>query len=631
MVVDTDNTDQDLISLGWQLLGWLRAGLRPYVLQSYEKAYGDRRIAEIASRTRTFNDFFTADDSAVLDSLDVQGWLDLVVKNRDLFRTDLGPVGLAYASEMLDFRTRLAHQKPITLADFYRAADTAHRLLVLAQADDAAQDAETLKQASLLQMQAQVQREEEAEAFSYQIRTQLERVKRIVTDLTRDQYQILDWLRGHKRVAIAGCAGSGKTLLAAEKAIRLDRAGLRTLILCHNPHLAQYLSHLTAGTGVRTVDFVNWVALVRNVPIAPIVGWTPYEEPTDDELADAIRALESDEAKYDAIIVDEGQDFRDSWWAVVESALADSATGILYVFHDDNQALIPRHLQYPIKTAPYSLRKNCRNAGEIFELVRRFHPQAPETVSFLDGTGVVVRSPIRPEGEKQAVSSALMHALNALSFQELVVLTTEPEPAELSALNGLEVVTNGSETCWQEVVRRSLGTSHLPLSNDAYPNQDDIQIVANYARSRQSLPQSTDAKALHQMREGARHGAKTIRWRLRDGQLSLSPLRYGSMAGPSPFLAFFSRQDWDEGLPKPITATVSAEGRANNSSHTPTIPLFTVGTFKGLEADGVILFIRSPRNELEANLYVGVSRAVGYLNIVADPAMLTRVLGAEAV
>ncbi len=627
--MDTEISDQEIISLGWQLLDWLKIGLGPYVLKSYRSAYPDRYIAEIAGRTRPFNDVTSTNDSKLLDALDVQGWLDLVIKNRDLFRADLGPVGLAYASELLDFRTRLAHQKLITLADLHRAADTAHRLLVLARSEAMAQNAETLSRETLLRVLDQIRQEEESEAFSEQIRVQLAQVKRIVTDLTKDQYQILDWLRGQKRVAIAGCAGSGKTLIAAEKAIRLDRAGLHTLILCHNPHLAEYLGHLTVGTSVHVFDFVNWVARVRGVPVAPVVGWTPYEEPTDDELADATKCLRLGGVKYDAIIVDEGQDFRDSWWSIVECALADSATGILYIFHDDNQALIPRHLHYPIKLAPFSLRKNCRNAGKIFELVRRFHPQAPETLSFLAGTGVVVRTPVGPV-ERQAVKEALIHALRSLSAEELVVLTTEPEPAELSALNGLQVVTAGSEIGgWQEVVRSKLGSPGLPLSSDAYPNQNDIEDVMKFARGFQSH-QSMDAKLYHLNREHTRQRTMRTRWRLQGEKLTLSqPPTRGAGADLLSFATFFSQADWAEGLPKPRTITVSAEKPATDSERTATIPLFTVGTFKGLEADGVILFIRSVRDELEANLYVGMSRAIGYLNVVAEPTILKRILGAE--
>src|SRR5207247_5440912 len=70
--------------------------------------------------------------------------------------------------------------------------------------------------------------------------------------LTEQQYYILDMLDRHPRAAIAGCAGSGKTFLAAEKARRLAQQGFRVLVLCFNRLLAQYLRR-----GLADVDEID--------------------------------------------------------------------------------------------------------------------------------------------------------------------------------------------------------------------------------------------------------------------------------------------------------------------------------------------------------------------------------------
>jgi len=64
---------------------------------------------------------------------------------------------------------------------------------------------------------------------------------RELLQLTKQQYYILDMLDRHPRAAIAGCAGSGKTFLAAEKARRLAQQGFRVLVLCFNRLLAEHL------------------------------------------------------------------------------------------------------------------------------------------------------------------------------------------------------------------------------------------------------------------------------------------------------------------------------------------------------------------------------------------------------
>ena len=62
--------------------------------------------------------------------------------------------------------------------------------------------------------------------------------------LTKDQIRVLDFLRSHRRVAVSGGAGTGKTVLALEKARRLASEGFRTLLTCYNRQLADHLSSL---------------------------------------------------------------------------------------------------------------------------------------------------------------------------------------------------------------------------------------------------------------------------------------------------------------------------------------------------------------------------------------------------
>lgn len=65
--------------------------------------------------------------------------------------------------------------------------------------------------------------------------------------LTKDQLRVLDFLRSHRRVAVSGGAGTGKTVLALEKARRLASEGFKTLLTCYNRQLADHLSSLCSG------------------------------------------------------------------------------------------------------------------------------------------------------------------------------------------------------------------------------------------------------------------------------------------------------------------------------------------------------------------------------------------------
>jgi superfamily I DNA and RNA helicase len=133
-------------------------------------------------------------------------------------------------------------------------------------------------------------------------------LKKQIDRFTAQQFAVLDLLRDHRRVGISGGAGSGKTVVALEKAVRLDKAGLRVLFVCHNPHLAALLAEALVFTSVVVAPFCSWVR--KHSATSHEDAWSLYDEPTSQEIETAFDAVASSE-HFDAIIVDEGQDFRD--------------------------------------------------------------------------------------------------------------------------------------------------------------------------------------------------------------------------------------------------------------------------------------------------------------------------------
>jgi hypothetical protein len=74
------------------------------------------------------------------------------------------------------------------------------------------------------------------------VEDQEEKLKR----LTTDQEMVLGILAKQPRAAIEGVAGSGKTILAMGQAQRFARQGKRTLLLCYNRPLADWLDQQLA-------------------------------------------------------------------------------------------------------------------------------------------------------------------------------------------------------------------------------------------------------------------------------------------------------------------------------------------------------------------------------------------------
>ena len=198
-------------------------------------------------------------------------------------------------------------------------------------------------------------------------------VRRLV--LTKDQIRVLDLLRAHRRVAVNGGAGTGKTVLALEKARRLASEGFRTLLTCYNRQLADHLSSLCAG--IANLDVMSFHQLChRQIEKAnrasgrDLVSEVKLTYPDSDffevQQPNALgSSLEILSDRFDAIVCDEGQDFSDEFWVPLELLLTDYGTSPMYVFYDANQNLYARASTFPIRDEPFSLTTNCRNTAPI--------------------------------------------------------------------------------------------------------------------------------------------------------------------------------------------------------------------------------------------------------------------------
>jgi len=163
--------------------------------------------------------------------------------------------------------------------------------------------------------------------------------------LTQEQYSVLDGLNRHRRMVISGFAGSGKTMLAAEKAARLARQGFRVLLTCYNRNLAQDLRERLNWVGA--FDLYNFhdlcIRLVREAGLPVLTGTESDADFYERILPNALlKASDILHRRYDAIIIDEGQDFLETWWPPLLHLLHNSEQGIVYIFFDENQRLYGR-------------------------------------------------------------------------------------------------------------------------------------------------------------------------------------------------------------------------------------------------------------------------------------------------
>jgi Nuclease-related domain/UvrD-like helicase C-terminal domain len=222
-------------------------------------------------------------------------------------------------------------------------------------------------------------------ASSWQIETtvgaSLQEQESLIRLLTEQQFAVLDMLGRRRRALISGCAGSGKTMLAMEKAKRLAREGYRVLLTCYNQNLSNWMALQFPDDSVEVRRFLSlcrYFAQRAGIELEK----TTYE--SDDSFfgrfPDALMdSLEHVPDRFDAIIVDEGQDFEEEWWVPLQELLADQDGGILYIFYDDNQRLYTRASSFPISEEPFHLTFNCRNTRQIHDTVMLFHTSDTQT------------------------------------------------------------------------------------------------------------------------------------------------------------------------------------------------------------------------------------------------------------
>ena len=233
-------------------------------------------------------------------------------------------------------------------------------------------------------------------ATQYDVNAEAEERAAQADRLTQEQATILHVTRLLNRVEVRGGAGSGKTVLALQQAKQLthgrgDRKAQRVALLCYSLGLAEHLKREVATWGRKDrpafVGTFHEFGLQWGAPEGDRSNSDFWEVDLPQLMGDLAEDLD-DKHKYDAVIVDEAQDFADSWWRPVLKALRDEEQGGLYVYSDENQRIFARFGRPPVQLVPLVLDHNLRNTRQIHE---SFGPLAPSRMYASGGDGPAVR------------------------------------------------------------------------------------------------------------------------------------------------------------------------------------------------------------------------------------------------
>jgi hypothetical protein len=233
---------------------------------------------------------------------------------------------------------------------------------------------------------------------SFNIFTQLEEKinlfnKKADEILTDEQTRILDETI-EKRMVFLGGAGTGKTFIAIEKAKQLAKQQKKVLLTCYSSKLPNHLLK-QEDSNIHCTNFHDFITkwLQEN-------GYKDEMEqakneckskPDVQEYYDEVLPLlfltrfhKSDEDSYDAIIVDEGQDFSKDWLDCLEPLLKEDS--IFYIFADERQNIFKRNLDFEkFGIHRRALTRNFRNTKEIHkelvELTKNYNYYSHKEIS----------------------------------------------------------------------------------------------------------------------------------------------------------------------------------------------------------------------------------------------------------
>lgn len=187
--------------------------------------------------------------------------------------------------------------------------------------------------------------------------------------LTDQQLEAFEMLRNWKEYVVTGGAGTGKTVLAFNRAQTLAFQGARTLFLCHSKASAAHLRNLVEPRLVANLEIYSSSEFIAEVMQSSESTKLFFESGNLDSVsADFLDVALEKQLFYDALIVDEAQNIPASLIELLATFLPNRGERYVYIFGDSRQNTLrvrANALDFLPQIEPIVLDINCRSSHEI--------------------------------------------------------------------------------------------------------------------------------------------------------------------------------------------------------------------------------------------------------------------------
>ena len=164
-----------------------------------------------------------------------------------------------------------------------------------------------------------------------------------------------------------GVAGSGKTFVIARRAANIASRGLRVLVVCYNKTLKNYIKFQIQKAYenfyyndidiLHFHDFIGHFVGENNGDISFETAFDEWESKIIEQANQILRSDENSKQRiYDAILIDEAQDFKKEWFDLLTKFLSENNEILLMT--DDKQNVYERHISWLVDMKGFSGRWN---------------------------------------------------------------------------------------------------------------------------------------------------------------------------------------------------------------------------------------------------------------------------------